>query len=332
MIELVKHISPEHPFTLADVGAMGGIAGKWDVLEGNMKVIAFEADEREYAKLTSTDRVQYLNFLIHGKKEDLTFHISRESGKSSIFSPNLELLSRFPRVERFEVVDRVHCPADKVRSFDDLYQEGFVKDLDFLKLDTEGSELSILQGGGARMLPNVFGVQCEVEFIEKCQGQPLFRQVDEFMAAQGFVLMDLRRAFWKRNDFFDYVGKGQMVFGDVLYFKNVDAFQHSLAQVKDPVYAKSKIYKAVIVCMVYKIFDYAVSVVRMGLQQQWLSQEEFNAVFQAVKAHARRSGGVRFPGRRLAYKIASRLAELLKPKSYLGFSDGDRHIGNIRDI
>ena len=330
--KLADKIDARYPFTLVDVGAMGGIARKWDVLGKAVKVVAFEADERECSKLVSSGRIQYLNFLVHGKKEDVNFHISRASGKSSIFPPNMPFLSQFPGVERFEVVNQMHFSKEKVRSFDDLFLEGFLKDLDFLKLDTEGSELSILQGGRSKMLPQVFGVQLEVEFIEKCQGQPLFRHVDEFMAAQGFVLMDLRRQFWKRKKFLDYVGKGQMVFGDVLYFRSIESLKDNLAMLKDVDFRKSKIYKSVLVCMVYKIFDYAVDVAQMAFERQWLSKEELDHIVQSIKSCVRLNDGIYFPGRQLAYKVAWRLAEMLQPKSFLGFADGDRHIGNIRDI
>jgi len=83
--------------------------------------------------------------------------------------------------------------------------------------------------------------------------------------------------------------------------------------------------------MVYKIFDYAVAVAEMALEGQWLSKEEFDDILQIIKMCVRRNDGVYFPGRQLAYKIAWKLAEMLQPKSFLGFADGDRHIGNIRD-
>lgn len=333
MRKLADKIDARYPFTLVDIGVMGGIARKWDILgDVPFKVVAFEADDREYAKLVSSGRISYLNFLVHGKREEVTFHISRESGKSSIFPPNMPFLSQFPGAQRFEVVKQMHFPADKVCSLDDLYQEGFLKDLDFLKLDTEGSELFILQGGRSTILPKVFGVQLEAEFVEKCQGQPLFRHVDEFMASQGFVLMDLRRQFWKRKKFFDYVGKGQMVFGDVLYFKNVDTLRNNLAVSKDVVCIKSKIYKCILVCMVYKIFDYAAVLAELALEEQWLSKEDFDDIIQIIKMCARRNDGVYFPGRPLAYTIVWRLAKILQPKSFNGFADGDTYIGNIRDV
>ena len=45
--KLADKIDARYPFTLVDVGAMGGIAHKWDVLGKAVKVVAFEADERE---------------------------------------------------------------------------------------------------------------------------------------------------------------------------------------------------------------------------------------------------------------------------------------------
>ena len=328
---LIARLDARHPLTLVDVGAMGGIARKWDVLGEAIKILAFEADEREYRKLTSTPGVRYLNYLLHGQSENLTFFISRAPGKSSVYPPNMLFLDQFPFSDRFTVIDQVRFLAHKVRSFDALVQEGVIDDLDFIKLDTEGSELSILQGAQKHMLPGIFGVQLEVEFIEKCLGQPLFRHVDEWMAKNGFQLMDLRRQYWKRKDFGDYVGKGQLVFGDVLYVKSVEAFAASIA-LMDPGRAKAKVQKAILICLVYRLCDYAVVLSQWAREHRHFSAEDHDQALAVIRDYARCGVLPQFPGRDLLYKVFAKLAEYLRPLSYKNFSDGDRAIANIRDI
>jgi hypothetical protein len=63
---------------------------------------------------------------------------------------------------------------------------------DFLKIDTQGSELDILRGA-EQSLKAAAMVELEVEFVEVYKGQPLFHDVSQFMADRGFELLYLNR-------------------------------------------------------------------------------------------------------------------------------------------
>src|SRR5262249_24052118 len=65
-----------------------------------------------------------------------------------------------------------------------------------LKLDTQGSELSIMRGG-ERALATCSLVDIEVEFNPIYQRQALFCDVDRFLCDRGFVL-------WRFDNFFHY--------------------------------------------------------------------------------------------------------------------------------
>jgi hypothetical protein len=62
--------------------------------------------------------------------------------------------------------------------------------VDFIKLDTQGSELEILKAG-VNSLKNVRGLEVEVEFNPIYLDQPVFSDVDIFLRSQGFVLWNL---------------------------------------------------------------------------------------------------------------------------------------------
>ena len=66
---------------------------------------------------------------------------------------------------------------------------------DFVKLDTQGTELYILEGMQHTLKRAIFGVEVEVEFIEMYKNQPLFNEVDIFMRKLGFHLFDLKKYF-----------------------------------------------------------------------------------------------------------------------------------------
>lgn len=234
---LLADLPSGNTFTLVDVGSMGGLEAEWSWLkdEGLLKSVGFEPDEREFAKLRSDDRTVFHPCALSAEPgRALELHVAREPGKTSLFKPNMELLRRFPKPERFETVRTISLPADRVRTLDEI-----VPAADFIKLDTQGSELSILKGG-EKLLNGVLGLKVEVEFLELYHGQPLFADVDSFLRARGFELADLRRVFWKRAEFTAYPGKGQLVFGDALYVRSADAAME-----------KNKALKLAAVCLLY---------------------------------------------------------------------------------
>ena len=71
-----------------------------------------------------------------------------------------------------------------VDTLDNVFQkstlEGRVEVInpDFVKLDTQGTELYILKGMQHTLTRSIFGVEAEVQFIEMYRGQPLSKKID----------------------------------------------------------------------------------------------------------------------------------------------------------
>lgn len=318
------------PIVYVDVGAMGGISAYWRQIGRYCHVIAFEPDEREFSRLKSGAGITYLPYALHQTSAPMTFYVSRDSGKSSMYQPNMALVQDFPDGGRYETVKEIVFPKDKVRTLDEALAQAEIKSVDFIKLDTQGSELDILKGA-LRSLQGLFGIEVEVEFTPLYQGQPLFRDVDAFVDAHGFTLVDLRRAFWKRKNFMDYVGRGQLIFGDALYLRRTDIFLNMITPM-DMQERLAKIAKAVMVCMVYRLPDYALDLLDKALAKGHVEGAQYQKWVMCVRREASSWGLAHLWGRSIFAKIFNRLSEKLRPASYLGWSDGDRFIGNTRNI
>jgi hypothetical protein len=99
-------------------------------------------------------------------------------------------------------------------------QQAGVERVDFLKLDVQGAELSILRGAGEIFRRSVVGLEIEVEFLPLYHGQPLFGEVDAYVRSMGFELFELRPTNWVYSAGADRATRGQLAFADALYFRN----------------------------------------------------------------------------------------------------------------
>ena len=61
-----------------------------------------------------------------------------------MLEPNREFLDRFPHAGRFYVLSTQSIAVD---TLDTQIREHGVDDVDFIKIDTQGSEIDILKGG-----------------------------------------------------------------------------------------------------------------------------------------------------------------------------------------
>jgi len=94
-----------------------------------------------------------------------------------------------------------------------------IKELDFMKVDVQGSELKVLNGS-INSLKGIIGLEIECEISEIYSNQPLFSDILQFLNSKEFHLFDLKRYYWKRkNAIAKNHKKGQLIFVDALFFK-----------------------------------------------------------------------------------------------------------------
>jgi len=317
-----------HPLTLIDIGARGGLQPNWKPAQPHLRVIGFEPDSEEYARLASAHdprKTLYINTALHREPGDVTFNIGRDGGTSSLLEPNWDYLNRFPDPQRYEVVRRV---ALKVDTLDRVLPAHDVREADFIKIDTQGAELAILEGGRATLAKQVFGVELEVLFGALYVGQPRFGQHDQLLDELGFQLMDLRPSYWKRAGGARYGGpKGQLAFGDALYFKTEHRFQQQLEEISDLAQRRSKLLRAMSVSLLYGYVDYAIELFRpnrklfeTSVAAEISRQLESDVRFSTRLPH--------FRGRGFLSHLFYRLHRMFFP-TLGGWASGGRHLGNL---
>ena len=235
-----------YPIHVVDIGARDGAPEELKGLEPFLSYVAFDADAREAERLSGAPHpyrsLKVMPVFIGSEKGKKSFFLYKNLGESSSLRPN-PLYTQFYRdlsIDREVLVDS--------SSLDDLLAEGQIADVDFLKLDTQGTEFEILEHAD-RVLQSTLLVETEVEFVELYQGQKLAFDIERLMHDKGFELLYINRVFLSRRS---YEGKsrGQLIFGDMVFGVNEE-------RAKALPFHKKAIYLALLLQYGHMDFAYA---------------------------------------------------------------------------
>jgi FkbM family methyltransferase len=151
-------------------------------------VIGFEPLEERLTERASVENGASLTLLPYavGDGRPHTFYINNEDATSSLFPLNEGFCSAFEGLMHLKTVRET--TIETVRLDDALVQ--YPIPIDFLKLDIQGGELAAL-AGAETVLERTAVVHCEVEFAPIYEGQPLFPEIQAFLNARGFTLIDI---------------------------------------------------------------------------------------------------------------------------------------------
>ena len=171
----------------------GAIGERWAPLAPALRVYGFDPDVDECAQLNARARADgdltttYVPVALGPSKVTALLHTTVEPACSSLYPPSAELAGRIPELAVIAPAGTVEVELARL---DDWCTAHDVRYVDALKLDTQGSELGVLQGA-ERVLRSVQVLEIEVEFNPIYEGQPLFGDVDAFLRARGFLLWRL---------------------------------------------------------------------------------------------------------------------------------------------
>lgn len=239
------------PITLVDVGCRGGLPCELYPLKSHINYIGFDADEEECRLLNLEPhdlhaRTLYPNFIdeIKGRRD---FFIYQSPGESSAFHPD----ERYKNLFRGDSFGEVKTISVETISLDEFIKQHALPSPDVIKLDTQGTELSILKGAG-KCLELASLVEVEVEFVPLYKGQPLFPEIMNLMADHGFECIFLNRVFQQRKAY-KGLAKGQLIFADAVFAKREDRMAG---------FDVSRLIKAIVLLINYGHIDIAFDVFR----------------------------------------------------------------------
>lgn len=189
--------------------------------EGLAHLNAFEGDSRQIQKIKEAygdDVSIFSDFLSDGTEKTL-YLASELSGMTSLLKPDINALKFFNGFESFGRIKKTELIQTK--KLDDV--AGLPK-IDLLKMDIQGSELSVLENGLDK-LEDCLAIQLEVSYICLYENQPTFGDIDIWMRQHGFMphcFLDVKRWSIKPTIFNNNfrVPGNQLLESDIVYIKN----------------------------------------------------------------------------------------------------------------
>lgn len=144
----------------------------------------------------------------------------------------------------------------KVNSLDKLVDEQIVPPVDFLSIDTQGSELAILRGGRQTLRKYTVAVLCEINFNEVYDGAPLFGELDEYLREQSFLMVDITAFNYLSYKRIPTAFRGACLplQGEALYLLRPDKIQSS-----NPQELSARLEKLAFAAITFGYIDFAVA-------------------------------------------------------------------------
>lgn len=224
----------EQPFTVVDVGARGGVASYWSVFGDHLRIIGFDLDPGECARLNAMDpRTQYLPYALDRQSGRRTVYVANYAASSSFYRTDATYFDRYTAGQNAVVLSE---PVLETATLSGALASIGLHSADFIKVDAEGAELEILQGA-QELLPSVQGILSEVRFAKKFCGCPEYWEVEKYLREQSFDLYDLdvyrlsKKALpypYLYSNYFDdgrpAAGpstQGQVLWADALYMRDL---------------------------------------------------------------------------------------------------------------
>lgn len=170
--------------SVLDVGARGGPIDFLTRFPDRVDTVLCEPDPAERDRLTARG-FEVIDSLLGAAAGEASLNITRNPGNSSTLEPDGPMLAYYAGDRaRFDVMQRIALP---VRTLDSVVTERG-RPFDAIKLDTQGSELAILEGGETAR-PLLWFTEVSSAHLYRDQGT-LF-EIGGLLHARGYVMADL---------------------------------------------------------------------------------------------------------------------------------------------
>jgi len=275
-----KKVFENDPLVVVDVGARKGFEKHWNHYEDQINLIGFEPNEesfKECVEKKSNKQTTYYHYALDKEKGEKEFYISAYLSACGFYMPDKNIVERFGSEDALSITQ---IKKIKTIDLDSFSEEHGIQKVDFIKLDTEGSELDILKGSEKTLKNSVLGLSIEVEFLKMYIDQPLFSDIDQYLRSLNFELYDLDLNRKTRKSLSSYASAniknmGQVVQGQALYLRDVSG-EMERNEFNIEFWSKSRILKMTSIQELFYLPDCAIELFQKTSHLNFFDREEIN--------------------------------------------------------
>jgi FkbM family methyltransferase len=177
---------------LMDVGASGEPPPIWAGISSQSLYIGFDPDLREIHedKVAGFHSSVILNEAVTAERQsaEVSFYLTRSPFCSTTLDPNPKATGPWLERDLFDVEGRATVRATTI---DSVMARLKMSRIDWIKLDTQGTDLRIINSISPDVLTRVMAVDTEPGLIPIYQGEDMFVDVHRELTEKGFWLSDM---------------------------------------------------------------------------------------------------------------------------------------------
>ena len=205
--------------TLVDIGASLEPFRAFRPLLGRATYVGFDPDRREmHTDGSESGRRVIVDKAVVAEsgRSTATFFLTHNPTASSTLRPAADELAPYLHAYRYDVVGEAEVPAT---TLDQALASAGLDRLDWLKLDTQGTDLRLVESLSEPMFATVMAVDAEPGLDPYYETEDTFGDLHRAMTERGFWLadLDLTRAVRLRRETFDADLGARTKFGRMRY-------------------------------------------------------------------------------------------------------------------
>jgi FkbM family methyltransferase len=182
-------------FYCVDVGSRGGL-DDLRTLHPRLHVYSIDADPAAETRPQQFASQRHFSLALHSSQGDVDFFVANRPGMSSLleFDP-ITFTRHFGLMPGSEHWAHALAPQRKqtirAETADHFFRSQGLDRIDFLKLDTQGTELEILRGAREYLSSGKIAVvKTEVSLLPVYRNACTFSDIDRFLKERGFLFVD----------------------------------------------------------------------------------------------------------------------------------------------
>ena len=177
---------------LIDIGSAGAPPGIWKHIRRYSTYVGFDPDSKETSEIQGGSFYKTITVnkaIASGKQSDeVLFYFTKSPHCSSTLNPDTGSLSNYLFSDLFTVETESKVP---VVTLDSVMDNLSLPQIDWLKIDSQGTDLRIFSGLSDKLRSRVLAVDIEPGLIDAYIGEDLFVDAHRYLTSNGFWLSNL---------------------------------------------------------------------------------------------------------------------------------------------